>query len=138
MAKFWQQTEREKRATVGALGLFFGALLGANLGTLNELPLKDYVMLVVLLVGAVTTIQISVASERRVQAFATVAVYVAIIASIYLFPGLRPHMAESDLLKLLATLAIWLGMTVVVEATPSSEEIARRRDEQDSSAAESP
>jgi hypothetical protein len=30
---FWRQTRREKRANGTALSLFFGALLGANLGT---------------------------------------------------------------------------------------------------------
>ncbi|MGZ8282306.1 MAG: hypothetical protein ACXWUN_05055, partial [Allosphingosinicella sp.] len=100
MARFWQQTEREKRSNVSGLSLFFGALLGANLGTLNELPLRDYVGLVVLLVGAVTTIQISIATDRRRYALGLIALYVVLLGCLYLVPDLRPAMAEKDLLKL--------------------------------------
>ena len=116
---FWKQTRREKRAHTGALSLCFGALLGANLGTLGELPLRDYVFLVILLVGTVTTIQLSMASERRGYTAMLILLYVGILAALYFVPGARPSMAEEDLLKLLATLAIWFGAVVMIELVPT-------------------
>ena len=127
MAKFWQQTRREKSAHVSGLGLFFAALLGANLGTLGNLPLSDYVFVVVLLVGAVTTIQISMTSERRTYVAALVLLYVAVLGAVYLIPSLRPAMTEEDLTKLLATLGIWLAATVLVELAPVADPPDRSR-----------
>ena len=119
MVRIWQQTRREKRAHISGLGLFFGALLGANLGTLSGLPLGDYIFLVVLLVGAVTTIHISMTSERRGYVAALILMYVALLGAVYLIPSLRPAMTEQDLLKLLATLAIWFAAIVLVELVPA-------------------
>ena len=116
---FWKQTRREKRAHSAALNLFFGALLGANLGTLTGLPLRDYVYLIVLLVGTVSTLHISIASERRGYIALLILFYLALFAAHFLKPSLRPAMAEDDLLKLVATLAIWFGAVVMVEFTPT-------------------
>ena len=126
MAKFWQQTTGEKHSTIASLGLFFGALLGANLGTLSDLPLRDYILIIVLLAGAVSMIQITVASERRAYVAATSVLYVAVLGAIYFVPDLRPAMSESDLLKLLATLGVWLAATVAIEITPTVEDSAHR------------
>jgi hypothetical protein len=120
MARIWQQTEREKHAHIAGLSLFFGALLGANLGTLGELPLKDYVFLVVLLLGAVATIQVAAASERRGYAVALILAYVLLLGLIYLAPDFGPDIPRDDLEKMLATLAIWLGAVVMVEAAPTA------------------
>jgi hypothetical protein len=119
MARLWQQTEREKRGHVAGLGLFFGALLGANLGTLAELALGDYVFLVVLLVGAVTTIQVAAASERRLYSVGLILAYVLLLGAVYLFPDIRPEIRREDLEKMFVTLAIWLGAVVMVEAAPT-------------------
>lgn len=129
MARLWQQTEGEKRGMVAGLSLFFGALLGANLGTLGDLPLRDYVFLVILLVGAVATIQMSVTSERRGYAIGLILFYMLLLAAVYLVPSLRPALAEADLAKLLATLAIWLGSVVLVEVTPAVAGTERLTDE---------
>ena len=119
MAKFWSQTEREKRGTVAGLGIFFGALLGANLGTLGELPLRDYIFLVILLAGAVVTIQMTMTSERRGYVVGTFAIYLVVMAMMYLLPDTRPEIPEDDLLKLAATMGIWLVATLSVELTPT-------------------
>ena len=52
------QTGREKEALVQGTNLFFGALLGVNLGTANDLPLSVYALLVLLLAGTVGTLTI--------------------------------------------------------------------------------
>jgi hypothetical protein len=118
----WIQTKREKLGTIDGMNLFFGALLGANLGTIDALPLWDYVQLIVLLAGMVMTIRVVSTSERRVYAAATVVLYVALMTSVLLVPTLRPDgLAPGDLQRLIATLVIWLVATLLVEFWPTRE-----------------
>jgi predicted membrane channel-forming protein YqfA (hemolysin III family) len=117
----WTQTPREKTAMVDGIGLFFGALLGANLGTLEGLGLFDYGFVVIVLAGTVMTLRIFSTSERRGYAFALLAAYVAIVAFLLFAPGQRPDgLAESDAERLAVTLAIWLGAVVIVEFSPTA------------------
>ena len=116
----WAQTEREKLGSVDGINLFFGALLGANLGTLGALPLHEYVKLIALLAGLVTTIRLVSISERRLYALATLALYVVIIAVILFLPATRPEgLATGDLHRLAATLAVWVGVTLLIEYYPT-------------------
>lgn len=124
-AFFLKHTRREKRAYSAAINLFFGALLGANLGTAGTLPLSDYIFLVILLVGTVTTIHMSVVSERRGYMAALVLLYVMLFVLLYLRPESRPAMPEEDMLKLLATLAIWFGSATFIEFIPTVDPPAR-------------
>jgi drug/metabolite transporter (DMT)-like permease len=117
-----KQTAKERAAGIDGIGLFFGALLGANLGSLSEMSVNDYAVIVMLLAGAVVTIQTVVRSERRLYAAMVLALYVLIFASILLLPTLRPEGVPTvDLHKLLITLAIWIGLVVFFEYWPVSE-----------------
>ena len=64
----------EKVGSVDGLNLFFGALLGANLGTMQSLPLLQYGKLVILLAGTVIVLRMISTSERRAKVLALVAV----------------------------------------------------------------
>jgi hypothetical protein len=122
MRSIWTFTKREQLGTIDGINLFFGALLGANLGTLDALPLFEYVKLILLLVGLVVTIRMVSTSERRWYALLTLAVYVILVAGVLFLPGLQPEgMSEPDLHRLVATLAIWLGVTMLVEFYPTVE-----------------
>jgi hypothetical protein len=128
MAKtsIWTFTRGEKAGTIDGLSLFFGALLGANLGTIGALPLYDYVTLIMLLAGMVVAIRIVSTSERRWYAFATLTVYVGLVVAILYVPAMRPQgLTEIDLHRLVATLAVWLGATMLVEFYPSSNPVEK-------------
>jgi hypothetical protein len=119
MKSLFTQTEREKIGNVDGINLFFGALLGANLGTTGTLAALPYAQLVALLVGLVITIRMVSVSERRAYAYATLAAYVMLFAVILTVPGLGIEgLAGADLNRLLLTLAIWIGATLLVELMP--------------------
>ena len=118
MKSFLTQTAREKVGTIDGLNLFFGALLGANLGTLERLPTKDYANLIFLLAGTVVALRIVSTSERRVYALLTLALYLALLASVLLLPGRLQGMAEGDLQRLTVTIAIWVVAVVLMEFWP--------------------
>jgi hypothetical protein len=117
----WTQTPREKAATVDGINLFFGALLGANLGTLDGLGLYDYAKIIFILAGTVMTLRIFSTSERRGYAFGLLATYVVAIA-LFLFLLKRDPagMAAADVDRLAVTLALWLGSVLLVEFYPTS------------------
>ena len=120
MNSLWSQTEREKLGSVDGINLFFGALLGANLGTVEALPLEEYVKLVVLLVGLVATLRLVSVSERRRYALATLAFYVVVVAVILFLPATRPEgLPTADLHRLAATLSIWVATTMMIEFYPT-------------------
>ena len=115
-------TRREKLGTIDGLNLFFGALLGANLGTLGTVPLYDYVLLMTLLAGTVVAIRLVSTSERRWYALLTLALYAAVLVAVLLVPTLQPEgLSTGDLHRLIATLAVWLGFAMLVEFYPAIE-----------------
>lgn len=118
MRRYLMQTETERQSTLGAMNLFFGALLGANLGSYAELPMKTYVWVIVLITGAVAALQVALRSERRVYAWATVGLYVVLLAFSLrpqFWPGAgRPPGYD----KLLVTMTAWLIAAVGVKLMP--------------------
>ena len=117
--EFLKQTTKERAGTIDGLNLFFGALLGANLGTLDELDMEDYVKFTILLAGTVMALRMVSTSERRVYAIATAGLYAGLIFAILLIPSIQPSgLAEKDLHRLLATLGIWLGSVLLMELWP--------------------
>jgi len=106
-----------KAGSIDGLNLFFGALLGANLGTMQALEIREYVTLVVLLAGTVMVLRMLSTSERRGYILGLVAVYVVIFVAILLF--LPPKgMSTGDLHRLVATLAIWVLCILGAELSP--------------------
>ena len=131
MKSYLTQTAREKAGTIDGLNLFFGALLGANLGTIGRLPLSDYMHLVFVLAGAVVGLRIVSTSERRIYALLTLGIYLAILASIVLLPGRRPQgMAEDDLFRIMATVMIWVVSIVAMEFWPVRDVRRKSGDDQ--------
>ena len=90
MRNFFRNTAAGKSGTIDGLNLFFGALLGANLGTLQGMTLPVYVQLIVLLAGTVVVLRLLSTSDNRPLVFATLAFYAVIIAAILLLPRLHP------------------------------------------------
>lgn len=119
---FFRSTAGGKVGALDGLNLFFGALLGANLGTVQGMRLYDYTVLIVLLAGTVMVIRMLSTSERRTYMLINVAIYVAALGGIILIPSFQPKgIALADLYRLGATLAVWITFVVVTELLPVSE-----------------
>ena len=120
MKSWFRNTAGGKVGTIDGLNLFFGALLGANLGTMDAMPLADYLKTIVLLAGTVVVLRMLSTSEQRVKMLVVLGVYVAVIASMVLVPSLQPTgMAPGDFQRLVATLAVWLVLVLATEFLPS-------------------
>ncbi|TFI57494.1 hypothetical protein E2493_14910 [Sphingomonas parva] len=118
------QTKSEKAGTIDGLNLFFGALLGANLGTLGRMPLGDYVELVIFLSAAVVGLRLISTSDRRLLALATLAL-IGIALVLRLSSGdYAEALSTGDLQRLEATLAIWVAFALLVEAAPTYTPVA--------------
>jgi Na+-transporting NADH:ubiquinone oxidoreductase subunit NqrB len=119
MKSLFFSSERERSGTIDGLNLFFGALLGANLGTLDGLSLGDYSRLVVLLAGTVVTLRMVSTSERRRTMFALLGLYLLILAAMTFLPRMQPKgLALDDFHRLTATLAIWILFVATTELSP--------------------
>ncbi len=112
------QTSEEKAAYRNALSLFFGGLLGANLGLLQTMPLETYVTVSALLAGTVMAFVLVGRARSRRYAVVTLALYGTATAYAYfrtdLFGSLDPAATE----RLFATLGMWLVAMAIVELTP--------------------
>lgn len=124
-----RQTESGKVGGLDGLNLFFGALLGANLGTLEKLPLHEYVKLIILLSGTVMVIRMVSTSKDRPRMIRLVGLYALLLGALLLVPKLHPKgMGIDDLHRLLATLAVWLASVLLVEFTPTHPDSDRPED----------
>ena len=122
MKRMFRSTAGGKVGAVDGLNLFFGALLGANLGSMQHMALYDYGQLIVLLAGTVMVLRMLSTSERRTYMLVTLAFYVAIIAAILFVPKLQPKgLPLDDLHRLVVTLAIWVVFVLAAELSPVRE-----------------
>ena len=121
MKHLFRNTPGGKTGAIDGLNLFFGALLGANLGTMQALDLPQYIELVVLLAGTVMVLRMLSTSERRTYMLVLVGIYIAIIATLLVFlPPKGLHAA--DLHRLTVTLAIWVACILGAELSPVHDE----------------
>ena len=114
------QTRTEKRASVNGLNLFFGALIGANLGSLEQLALQDYTLLISMICVIVLYIQLAPVARQRWLYLGILVMTVALLYVLLLTPqGLqffkdRPRPAP----HLFVTICIWLLSVAYVELRP--------------------
>lgn len=111
----------ERRATITGVNLFFSALLGANLGTLGDVPLDEYFQLIIILVGAVTAILTIAITRRRSMAIWSGFAVALIIGVIAFLPGRRMGELADDFQRMAITLGVWLTMLLVVRFTPEAD-----------------
>jgi len=120
-----------KSGAIDGLNLFFGALLGANLGTLDKLRLVDYIQITTLLAGTVMTVRMVSTSDRRGLMLAVLAIYAALLVGFVLLPDFKPAgMAVEDLHRLVATLAVWVIFVLGIELSPVREDAPPRAEDQ--------
>ena len=126
MREYLRQTDRERMGSIDGVNFFFGALLGANLGTIEQLPLGECIKLIMILAGMVVTLRVVSTSERRGYALATLALYVFLVALILAVPALRPEGLSTDAAaRLGATLAVWALLVLTLEYWPVKPEEVR-------------
>ena len=126
MREYLRQTQEERRGAIDGVSLFFGALLGANLGTVEQLPLGDYVQLIMILAGTVVTLRVVSTSERRGYALATLALYVFLVTLYLAVPRVRPEGLSADAAaRMGATLAVWILLVLTLEYWPTKAEEVR-------------
>jgi hypothetical protein len=119
MRRYILLTSRERAGTIDGINLFFGALLGANLGTLNSLSLLEYAAFIMFLAGTVMALRMISTSERRGFAMGFVIFYAVGILALWNIPAIQLRsLPEADLHRTLATLAIWIGAVILQEFTP--------------------
>ena len=109
----------DRSGAIDGLNLFFGALLGANLGTLDGLRLVDYVKLISLLAATVMALRMVSSAERRGSAAVLLAFYALLLAGLVLIPQLQPAgISAADLHRLAATIAIWITFALALDILP--------------------
>jgi membrane-associated protease RseP (regulator of RpoE activity) len=122
MKHLFIHSEDERRASVTGMNIFFGALLGVNLGAFNDLELRDYASLAFLLGGAVAGLFIIAVSRRRAVVVSMVLLYAGLLTALMLNPSLRPERMDEEIGKIIATLAIWLFFILIVRITPARKD----------------
>jgi hypothetical protein len=125
MKRIFRSTAGGKEGAIDGLNLFFGALLGANLGSMQRMALYDYGQLIFLLAGTVMVLPMLSTSQRRTYMLVTLGFYVVLIGAILLVPALQPKgMPLDDLHRLIVTLAIWVVFVLAAELSPVGDELA--------------
>lgn len=119
MKDLFRSTSGGKAGAIDGLNLFFGALLGANLRSIQGMPLPYYVELIFLLAAVVMTVRMLSTSPRRTYMLVSIALYVLIGAAFLLWKPFQPKgVAVGDLQRIATTLGIWLVLALAAELSP--------------------
>lgn len=119
MKDLFRSTSGGKAGAIDGLNLFFGALLGANLGTIQGMTLPYYIELIFLLAAVVMTVRMLSTSPRRLYMLSSILLYVVIGAAFLLWKPLQPKgVAVADLQRLATTLGIWVLLVLAAEISP--------------------
>lgn len=104
----------EYRASVQALNLFFGAIIGVSFAGAVGLPLEDYSVLLFITAMIVTIILIVSNSRRRFYSFAQLGL--VMLGAWYVF--VREPFMDGIPATLFPTLAVWSLLAALTEFTP--------------------
>ena len=109
-------TEKEYEAGVTAQNIVFGAVLGFVLVGAQDLPIKDFMMLLFISASVVMMIQYIMLSEYKLFNIGSTALV------IFLLPTASENLFNlAQVPKLQPTLALWAGMAVVQEMLPRAK-----------------
>ncbi|MEP3225469.1 MAG: hypothetical protein ABJO01_05800 [Parasphingorhabdus sp.] len=104
-------TQKEYEASINALNIFFGAVIGISLGSIGDIATKDYILLLIITSTAVTSILFVTYSDRR---------YWSIFVLGLILIGMWKMDHSSDPIvglppKLLPTLGVWALLAITTE-----------------------
>lgn len=118
-----RQTAAERASMRNGVSLFFGALLGANLGTLAGLALSDYLFVILLLASVVMILEMVGRARSRRYVLGYALLYTAAIAYVWWnVERLVPGLSRADADKLFTTVGVWAGIILITELTPLAGE----------------
>lgn len=110
---YFKLTRKEYDASINALNLFFGAVIGVSLGSIDEIATREYVILLISTATVVTTILFVSYSDRRHWSILLMLVALVVLWWI--------GASKDNLLvlpsKLMPTLGVWASMAIVTEFT---------------------
>ena len=114
------QTLAEKRAAENAVNLFFGALIGANLGSSGDLPVQDYTLLIATLCLFVLYLKTPAVSGQRLRYLARLGAHTALLAVVLFDPLdlIRPERTFPGAAHLFITVCLWLASAAAVALRP--------------------
>jgi hypothetical protein len=101
-------------------------LLGANVGVMNDMPLDDYFKMILLLSGAVSAVFTIAVSERRSVIWTTAFAFAIILIGIGVAPPVPSDESRQEFHRLVMTMAVWLGMLLILRFTPAANEKSDR------------
>ena len=118
-----EQTRAEKRSAASAINLFFGALIGANLGALERLALRDYVLLICIIALIVMYIQMAPVARKRGSLILHLTIMVGALYVLLMTPYGEIVFADRPRPPphLFVTIALWLASVAAVELKPVSK-----------------
>jgi hypothetical protein len=117
----WRMKPGEYRASVEGLNIFFGALLGVVMVGIENIPTEQYVVLLAFVAAVVMLILTISGSPRRLL----YAVGIGGLLAWLTWRGGPTLIGIPVPAKLLPTLSVWVGATILVEFLP------RERDAED-------
>ena len=111
LSTFGTLQREEFQASINALNLFFGAIIGVNFSDMQDLPPKDYAVVLFLTASLIALILIVSNTRRRV--WSAFQLLLALAGYYYLF-RIDP-MIEGISDNLMVTLGVWAACALIYE-----------------------
>ncbi len=112
-------TQREYEATINALNIFFGAIIGVSLGNIAEIPLKDYVILLVVISALVSSILLVTYTHRRI--WNSIMLIGFLLAAWYQESDTGGEFIDFPD-RVLPTLTVWAAMAIMTEFSDRADD----------------
>ncbi|MGB3722852.1 MAG: hypothetical protein WA979_08550 [Pacificimonas sp.] len=114
----------EYRASVQALNIFFGAIIGVSFGQIGDIDIPNY-MLLLFVTSATVTVILIVSNTRRFVYSSLL--LIAVLGSVWY--GIYRGAVFTDVPRLLfPTLLVWSAMALLTEFTPREKDAAADAD----------
>lgn len=95
--------------------LFFGALIGANLGTISDVPLIEYVFIITFLSLTAIILQIVVATGNILYALTQCIVVILLTLYAFYYEKLFSSLSTDEANQIIATIIVWVAMTTLTK-----------------------
>ena len=116
------QTADEKRAASSGMSLFFGALIGANLGTTAQMALGDYVLVIAVVCLIILYIHLAPVAQKRWKSLAHLTALVCGLYVLLVHPvGANVFAGERPSAQIFATICLWLTSIAMIELRPVAQ-----------------
>jgi hypothetical protein len=118
IGNLFRLTQREYEATINALNIFFGAIIGVSLGNITEIPMDDYVILLVIISAMVSSILLVTYTHRRI--WNSVMLTGVLLAAWYAESSTGGLIDFPE--RVLPTLTVWAVLAVTTEFSDRAED----------------